>query len=217
MSRAWGIAILAVLITACHTTAVKAPPAPIAQSPDQLVRAIADDAKRSDQASDAKVREALAADALGKAQACVADAPQDAGCLYYDGVALGLDARAHPGRALETLKTMLKALERAEAKDPNYDQAGPSRVRALVLIRAPGWPLGPGDPDAGLSAAKHAVELKPNYPPNQLALAEAQAKIGDAQGAQQSYRLARDLAAALPANAERDDWLKQADQGLKRP
>ena len=61
-----------------------------------------------------------------------------------------MEARAHPTQALGLLKSMLQNLDAAAATDPNYDKAGPSRVRALVLIRAPGWPLGPGDTDAGL-------------------------------------------------------------------
>src|SRR5260370_7891337 len=44
---------------------------------------------------------------------------------------------------------------------------------ASVLIRAPGWPLGPGDPDAGVVAARRAVILQPLYPPNLPALPAA--------------------------------------------
>ncbi len=100
--------------------------------------------------------------------------------------------------------------------DPAYDEAGPSRVKALVLTRAPGWPLGPGDPDAGVVAVRKAVLLRPQYPPNVLALAEALAKTGDTNGARASYQRARDLAQALPPTADRDDWLRDADQGLRR-
>jgi hypothetical protein len=111
---------------------------------------------------------------------------------------------------------MLQSLDTAESADPNYDKAGPARVRALVLIRAPGWPLGPGDTDAGLAAARRAVTLQPDYPPNVLALAEALSKTGDANGARDSYSHARDLAQALPPGAERDDWLREADDALRR-
>ena len=88
-------------------------------------------------------------------------------------------------------------------------------MRALVLIRAPGWPLGPGDAEAGLVAARRAVALRPQYPPNLLALAEALAKTGDASGARENYARARDAAQALPAAADRDEWLREADQALK--
>jgi Tfp pilus assembly protein PilF len=131
-------------------------------------------------------------------------------------LALGLEARVHPTRAGELLKSMLDSLNSADAEDPNYDNAGPSRVRALVLVRAPGWPLGPGDADAGLTSARRAVELRPQYPPNLLALAEALSKTGDASGARETYAQARDAAQALPDTPDRDGWLREADQGLQR-
>jgi len=181
-----------------------------------LAAAIQADAQRSDHESDSKIRGELAAQAGGDAQACLARDPQAAACLYGQAIALGLEARVHPARAGETLSHMLDALARAEAADPNYDEAGPARVRALVLIRAPGWPLGPGDADAGLAAARRAVALRPLYPPNLLALAEALAKTGDQSGARQNYTRAHDAALALPAAPDRDDWLREADQALQR-
>jgi hypothetical protein len=111
---------------------------------------------------------------------------------------------------------MLDTLGRAESADPNYDEAGPARVRALVLTRAPGWPLGPGDAEAGLAAARRAVTLRPQYPPNLLALAEALSKTGDGNGARETYARARDAAQALPDAADRNEWLREAEQGLQR-
>jgi hypothetical protein len=111
---------------------------------------------------------------------------------------------------------MLATLTRVESADPNYDEAGPARVQALVLIRAPGWPLGPGDAEAGLAAGRRAVALRPLYPPNLLALAEALAKTGDSRGARENYMRARDAALALPAAPDRDEWLREAEQELQR-
>jgi hypothetical protein len=181
-----------------------------------LAAAIEADAKRSDHEPDSKIRGELAAEADRHADACLSREPQAAACLYGRAVALGLEARAYPTRAGANLKNMLDALGRAESADPNYDEAGPARVRALVLIRAPGWPLGPGDAEAGLVAARRAAALRPLYPPNLLALAEALAKTGDQNGARDNYARARDAALALPAVADRDEWLREADQGLKR-
>jgi tetratricopeptide (TPR) repeat protein len=183
---------------------------------EQLAAAVAADARRSDLETDSKIRDQLAVDAIQNAQACLNRAPQAAACLYYDGIALGLKARAHPLQANEALKSMLEALSSAEAADPKYDQAGPARVKALVLIKAPAWPLGPGDPEAGLAAARRAAEIRPDYPPNVLALAEALAKTGDIQGAVDTYRRAREVAEALPPSRDRDDWLQEADQALRK-
>jgi tetratricopeptide (TPR) repeat protein len=209
---------LTVLVAACATPRRPTGPLPSSAptSVEGLVAAIQADSALSDHASDGQARTQLADEASAYAQACLTEAPQAAGCLYGRGLALGLQARAHPTSAGASLKDMLDALSKADAADPNYDQAGPSRVRALVLLRAPGWPLGPGDADSGLTAARRAVELRPQYPPNLLALGEALAKTGDATGAREAYTRARDEAQALPANKDRDGWLREADQGLQR-
>jgi hypothetical protein len=214
-------AAVVLTVGACATRPPPAPPVPSASSAEPtsvaaLAAAIEAVAKRSDDEPDSKIRGELAAEADRDAQACLAREPQAAPCLYGRGIALGLEARVHPIRAGESLSQMLDALGRAESADPNYDEAGPARVRALVLIRAPGWPLGPGDAEAGLAAARRAVSLRPQYPPNLLALAEALAKTGDGNGARDYYTRAHDAALALPAAADRDEWLREAEQGLQR-
>jgi hypothetical protein len=209
-------AALALLAAACASTP-RPPPAAGAPAPTaQRLEAILADARRSEHEPAASIRRVLAEDASREAEACLALEPQAAACLYGHALALGLEARAHPAHAGEWLKRMLSELQAAEAGDPRYDEAGPARVRALVLVRAPGWPLGPGDPAAGVVAARRAVSLQPRYPPNLLALAEALAKSGDEPGAHQAYRQARDAALPLPASADRDAWLLEADRGLER-
>ena len=206
---------LALLVVACTT-----PPRPkvgseASDSIDGLVEAVMADARRSEHEADAR-RDQLALDATHKADSCLAREPQAAACLYARALAFGLEAQAHPAHAHELLNNMLADLTSAESVDPNYDQAGPARVRALVLIRTPGWPLGPGDPEAGLIAARRAVSLRPQYPPNLLALAEALAKTGDANAARQEYQRARDAIETLPSSTDRDEWLREADQSLPR-
>lgn len=217
MTKRFCCAVLMLAAAGCATRPPPAPPAPHAEpsSVAALAAAIDADAKRSDHEPDSKTRSELAAEADRDAQACVALEPHAAACLYWRGIALGLEARAHPTRAGELLNNMLDSLAQAESADPNYDEAGPARVRALVLIRAPGWPLGPGDAEAGLVAARRAVALRPQYPPNLLALAEALSKTGDGTGARENYARARDAALAQPAAADRDEWLRTADQSLQ--
>jgi hypothetical protein len=211
-----GCALVALMVVGCGAP-LRPAPHPIAASSEELAAVIAADAKRSDSEPDSKVRGELAVEASAAAAACLAREPQTAVCLYGRALALGLEARAHPTRAGELLTAMLDSLRNAEAADPNYDEAGPARVLALVLIRAPGWPLGPGDADAGLAAARRAATLRPQYPPNNLALAEALAKNGDSNGARESYEHARALAQALPITApNRNNWLREAEEALRR-
>jgi hypothetical protein len=210
-----GVAAAALVVAGCKTPLRPATPE-ASLSVEQLSTAVAEDARRSDLTSDSTLRGQLAADAAANAQACLERAPQAGACLYYHAIALGLEAQAHPLHASETLKMMLDALGRAEAVDPEYDEAGPARVKALVLIRAPGWPLGPGDADLGLAAARRAVSLRPEYPPNVLALADALDKTGDTRAARETYLRAQLLSQAMPPSSDRDDWLRQADQALGR-
>lgn len=217
--KGWiGCGILTLTVVACRAPQRPAMQnaIPIPASVEALAAAIDSDARRSDLTSDARIRVDLATEASREAAICMAREPQNVACLYGSAVAMGLEARAHPTRAGELLRSMLERLAGAEAADAGYDHAAPTRVRALVLIRAPGWPLGPGDPDAGLAAARRAVALRPEYPPNHLALAEALAKTGDTNGARKSYEQARDLAQALPSATDRDGWLREADQALRR-
>jgi len=209
--------MLMLAVAACATRPPQAPPVQIAgpASVAGLAAAIESDAKRSDHESDSRIRGELAAEASRNAEVCLLREPQAAACLYGRAVAFGLAARAHPVHAGELLNNMLASLARAESADPNYDEAGPARVRALVLIRAPGWPVGPGDAEAGLAAARRAAALRPLYPPNLLALAEALAKTGDGSGARETYARAYDAALALPATADREQWLREANQALR--
>ena len=219
--------VAATMSVACTFAPRRAAPAPVVQgsapaadsanasSIEERAAAIKAAAERSDHEADSKGRAALASAASNTADACLVLDPGAAACQYGKAVATGLEARVHPASAVGLLGSMLQNLGNAEAADPNYDKAGPARVRALVLIRAPGWPLGPGDTDAGLAAARRAVALQPDYPPNVLALAEALSKTGDANGARENYAHARELAQSSASGPERDDWLREAEAGLR--
>lgn len=210
---AWVVAALP--LAAC-TLPPRQPAAavPTHASSAALAAAIAADASQMEHEADPQRRAQLSAAASRDAAACIAQAPEAADCLFGRAVALGLEARQHPAHASALLSDMLSTLARAEAIDPSYADAGPARVQALVWIRAPGWPLGPGDAERGLAAAHRAAALRPQYPPNWLALGEAQSKSGAAADARASYLRARDLARALPDTADRAEWLKEAEQGL---
>ena len=87
---------------------------------------------------------------------------------------------------------------------------------AIVLLRAPTWPLGPGDPDAALPEAQAAVQVDPGYAPNQLALGEALKKKGREAEARAAYSRALQLALEAAARGEPDagGWLEDARAAL---
>lgn len=151
--------------------------------------------------------------AVDDAHRCVAAYPDDAACAYWLAVSLGLQARERPSTASDGIRKMLEAIDRAEALDPAVEHGGPARLRALVLLRAPGWPAGPGDPEAGLDEARKAVELDPAYPPNLLALAEALAKNDDRRGSEEAAR--RALAAIGGDEPDAESWRREAESRLR--
>jgi len=157
-------------------------------------------------------RAALATEAVAAGQRCDAAAPGSAACDYALGLALGVQARERPATVRDGLAEMARRLRRAAAAEPGLDRAGPHRVLALLLLRAPGWPLGPGDPEAGLAEARRAVAGYPDHAPNQLALAEALLANEQPEAGRAAARRAEALAEAAVAAGERDapGWLRDA-------
>lgn len=208
-------------LAGCAAPRPAAPPAPngsITLPPDQLVALVRSDTGRIDQSKDAAERTRLLATASANAQQCVAEAPQNGDCHYEWAQVLGLTARERPVQAVALLKQMLTSLKQADALDPAFDHAGPARLTAVVLLRAPGWPLGPGDPDAALIAAQRAVAEDAVYPPNLITLAQAQAKTDAPAKARASYEQARAALASFTdgpgALADRSQWQHDIEQGL---
>ena len=84
-----------------------------------------------------------------------------------------------------------------------------------AYLRAEGFEyLSASDGPAGLAAARKAVSLQPDYPPNVLALAEALSKTGDSKASHASYQHALELARAAPPGPEREAWMQDAEDGL---
>jgi hypothetical protein len=169
-----------------------------------------------DHEPEAAAREAAAALAVQAAQWCLRSAPESAGCSFWLGAALGVQAREKRSTALDALPRIEQAFLTAAGKEPELEDAGPDRALALLYLRAPGWPAGPGDPDRGLEHARKAMELKPGYPPNLLALAEALAATGDSAGSRRSYSEALELARSRSAAGDPDaaEWIREAEAAL---
>ena len=111
---------------------------------------------------------------------------------------------------------MVALLRKVIAAAPALDSGGPHRVLALVLLRAPGWPMGPGDPEAALDEARAAARLFPGAAENQLALAEALGKNGSPDGARAAYQRALDLATAAAGDPDAERWRAEASAGVNR-
>src|SRR4051812_8530504 len=129
----------------------------------------------------------LAADAVAVGQLCEENAAPSPLCDYWLAAALGLQARERSSTGHDALPHMVELLHKAAAAGPTIDRGGPHRLLAILLLRAPGWPMGPGDVEAALPEARAAAQTVPDHPPNQLALGEALRKNGQPEEARAAY------------------------------
>lgn len=162
-------------------------------------------------------RVALATEAVQAGQLCERAGPARPECAYWLAISLGVQARERHSTALHGVDRMVERLRRAIDLDARMDHGGPHRVLALVYLRAPGWPAGPGDADRGLEHALLAVGIDAQYPPNQLCLAEARFATEDRAAGLAALERALDeareaLRAGIPDARE---WLEQAQNELE--
>jgi tetratricopeptide (TPR) repeat protein len=156
----------------------------------------------------------LAADAVAVGQLCEQNAAPSPLCDYWLAAALGLQARERSATGHDALPHMVDLLRRAAGADPSVDRGGPRRLLAILFLRAPGWPLGPGDAEAALPEAQAAVRIAPDHPPNQLALGEALRKNGHAAEAATAYAEALRLASAVD-DPDAAGWADEARRALR--
>jgi tetratricopeptide (TPR) repeat protein len=170
----------------------------------------------ADHEPDAEGRQRAATLAVQAAQWCGRIAPSLPVCEYWLGAGLGVQARERPSTGLSALPRITEAFKNAAAGDPSLDHSGPDRALALLYLRAPGWPAGPGDPDLGLEHAKKALDRDPDYPPNLLTLAEALAATGNGAGSREAYRRGLEIARSLSAtDPDASEWIEEAEKALQ--
>jgi hypothetical protein len=183
-----------------------------------LVCAIQAKSWLAEREQDVKVRTDLAVSAVQAGQWCLRREPASVPCKFWLAVALGLQARDRPTTVDDGLKRMVQLLREATVEAPLFEEAGPERVLAILLVRAPGWPIGPGDDEEALVHARRAVELRPGYPPNQLALGEVLLKNGQKAQGRAALLRAVEFAGQPPWSSDPDvaTWVADAQALLSR-
>ncbi len=163
-------------------------------------------------------RQEAAVQAVDAAIWCTRHAARQGPCDYWLGAALGVQARERRSTGLSALPEIEAAFQRALVLVPQMEHAAPDRALALLYLRAPGWPGGPGDAHRGLEHARAAVALFPAYPPNLLALAEALERTGDRDGARGTWQQVIDAATGAGQEGDPDagEWLQEARRELSR-
>jgi hypothetical protein len=172
----------------------------------------------SDHSEDPEDRLSQVVEAINLAQWCGRVAPEEVECDYLLALGLGLQIQERRSTLIDGLPKVVSLLRSAIERAPSMDHAGPHRVLALVHMRAPGWPAGPGDMEAGYEQAQLAVQLEPGHPPNQMALGEAHRELDRIEQSRTAYAEAERLAIELVAEKIPDaqEWLDLARRALQR-
>jgi hypothetical protein len=160
----------------------------------------------------------LASEEVQLGQWCQRRAPSDPECDYRLAIALGQQARERPATGRDAIGRMVDLLHHSIDAAPKLDSGGAHRVLAILLLRAPGWPIGPGDNEAGLDEARAAVEVAADSIGNQLALGEALAANDHADQAREAYKKAAALAEAAKAHDDPEiaHELTEAREGIAK-
>lgn len=120
---------------------------------------------------------------------------EDPRAAYYGGTLLGVMIEAEGLAAAGELSRMERILE-SSLRAPGTDYGGPARVLGMLYLRAPAWPVGPGDPDRALELLGRAASDHPEYPENGLFYARALFEEGRRE---EAARALENAAAALAA------------------
>ena len=97
---------------------------------------------------------------------------------YYLAMNLGelAQAEAPSIAAYKLVHEVEREFKLAAELDVRFDYGGPARTLGELYFQAPGWPLSVGSKHKAREWFERAVALAPEYPDNQLNLAEAQLK-----------------------------------------
>ena len=191
-----------------------------ARADDQRIEGLIGTARASawlaEHEEEGKMRLRAAELAVQAGQLCDRARPGDPACAYWLGAGLGLQARERKSTALDALPHIEELFSRAAEGDPSLEEGGPDRALALLYVRAPGWPTGPGDPDLALEHARKAVALSPDYPPNLLVLGESLAAVEEEEESRIVYgsALERAKSGQFMNEPDADEWIREAQAAL---
>jgi len=167
----------------------------------------------------------VANEGIEAAHAAITLKPSGAEGHYYLALNVGQIARTKSLSALRMVKQMEQEFKKSIEIDPGLDFAGACRSLGMLYTDVPGWPVSIGNKSKGRELLQKAVQLYPEFPDNQITLAEAYRKAGDFKtlrqkldGMEKQIELARkQLSGELWAQSW-SDWNKrwrEVKQGLQ--
>lgn len=128
----------------------------------------------ADLATNETQRAEIARKGIAACQHLIAHEPMSAPGHYYLAMDFGqlAEAEAPSLSAYKLVHDIEREFTAAARLDEHCDYAGPARCLGLLYRDAPGWPISIGSKHKALEWLDRAATLAPDYPENQLNLAE---------------------------------------------
>lgn len=161
---------------------------------------------RAEFATNHTQRAVLAVEGIAAMRELAARQPRLAAGHYYLAMNLGQLARTKMLGALRIVDEMEREFKTARELDERLDFAGPDRNLGELYLQAPGWPTSIGSRPKARKHLERAAELSPDYPENQINLAEAYAKWNLPKDFQRQMAALQNNCPAAQTNFTGADW-----------
>ena len=127
---------------------------------------------------------------------------------YYLAIYLGKLAQAEAPSiaAYKLVHEVEREFKLAAELDVHFNYAGPARTLGELYFQAPGWPLSVGSKHKAREWLERAVVLAPEYPENQLNLAEAQLKWHEFEALEKTVKNLNTIWPAARTNFAGETW-----------
>jgi len=153
-------------------------------------------------------RAELAQIGIAACRQALAGAPKSAPAHYYLAMNFGqlAEAEAPSLAAYKLVKEIESEFKAAAAFDEKFDFAGPPRCLGLLYRDAPSWPISIGSKHKAREFLDRAVVLAPDYPENQLNLAESHVRWHQAAEAEKPLKKLEAVWPAARTNFTGEAW-----------
>jgi hypothetical protein len=162
----------------------------------------------ADIATNESKRAAIAREGISACDSLLAHDTNSAPGHYYLAMNFGklAQAEAPSMAALKLIRQIEREFKAAAESDSALDYAGPARGLGLLYRDAPGWPVSIGSRRKARDWLEKAAKLAPDYPENQLNLAESFLQWNDDDTAKNSLQTLDTLWPKAQARFPGEDW-----------
>ena len=144
--------------------------------------------------------------------------PKSAPIHYYLAMDFGqlAEAEAPSIAAYKLVKEIEREFKAADELDEKFDFAGPPRCLGLLYRDAPSWPISIGSKHKAREFLDHAAALAPDFPENQLNLAESHLRWHQPADAEKALKKLEAIWPAAQTNLTGEVWAKSWDDWMVR-